>query len=72
MLEGIAAHFHAAHVITYNRREGPVFDSGWVLLARRPELLKISGLAPITVQYIHNVGPRLWTDDYSDIYRLLY
>ncbi len=72
VLLGAAAHFHAACVITYNRRQGPVFDSGWVLMARRPDLLNLPGLEPITVRYVHSVGPRLWTDDYSDIFRLIF
>ncbi len=72
VLLGAAAHFHAECLVTYNRRQGPVFDSGWVLMARRPGLLNLPGLAPITVRYIYNVGPRLWTDDYSDIFRLIF
>jgi len=72
VLQGAAAHFHAASRITFNRRQGPVFDSGWFLMARHPELLDLPALQPITVQYVHPVGPRLWTDDYSDILRLIY
>ena len=72
VLLGAAADSHATSLITFNHRQGPVFDSGWFLMTRHPELLKLPGLAPITVRYVHDVGPRLWTDDYSDVLRLIY
>jgi hypothetical protein len=72
VLQGAVAHFHADYLITYNLRQGPVFDSGWVLIARRPGLLNLPGLPPITVRYARNLTPRLWTDDYSDIWRLIF
>jgi hypothetical protein len=72
VLEGAADHLHAPYALTYNPREGSVLESVWFVMARNPETLKMNGLAQITVQYVHKVGPRLWTDDYSDIFRLLY
>jgi hypothetical protein len=72
VLEGVSAHFRVANLITLNPRQGPVFQSCWVLLARHPRLLNLPGLGQIAVRPSQQVRPRLWTDDYSDIFRLLY
>ena len=72
VLQGAANYLNVPYVLTLNHRQGPVLDSLWFLMARNPEMLKIDGLDQITIKYVHNVGPRLWTDDYSDIFRLLY
>jgi len=71
VLQGAAAHFHAQYLLTWNQPQAPVYGSAWFLITRHPELLNIPGLQPITVQY-RGVAPRLWTDDYSDILRLIY
>lgn len=72
VLQGAAAYFHAAYLIAANPRQGSQSYSTWVLMTRRPELLNLPGLLPITARYAHNVEPRLWTDDYSDIFRLIF
>jgi hypothetical protein len=45
-----------------------IADRYWVLLARHPGALSIQGLPPPAKMQI---PPRLWTDDYSDILRLI-
>jgi hypothetical protein len=72
VLLGAAQQFHANSVMTVSQSEGPIFGSGWFLMSKSPKALNIPGLEKITVRYIHNVGPRLWTDDRSDIFRLIY
>jgi hypothetical protein len=72
VVEGAANYLRAPFALTFNQRNGPVLESVWLVMARNPEMLKMKGLEQITVQYVHKVGPRLWTDDYSDILRLLY
>ncbi|MGZ4815043.1 MAG: spermidine synthase, partial [Terriglobales bacterium] len=72
VLQGAANYLNVPYVLTLNHRQGPILDSLWFLMARNPEMLKIEGLNQITIKYVHNVGPRLWTDDYSDVFRLLY
>lgn len=72
VLLGAAQHFHARASMTFSRGAGPFFDSGWFLMSKDPASLNISGLEAITVQYVYKVGPRLWTDDKSDVFRLIY
>jgi len=72
VLLGAAQHFQAKSVMTISRGQGLIFDSGWFLMSKDPDSLNIPGLEPITVHYVHSVGPRLWTDDYSDVFRLIY
>jgi hypothetical protein len=72
VLLGAAQYFQAKSLMTISRGQGLIFDSGWFLMSKSPDSLNIPSLEPITVQYVHNVGPRLWTDDRSDIFRLIY
>jgi spermidine synthase len=72
VLIGAAQHFHATWLMTYNHGNGLIFDSGWFLMSKDPQALNIPGLRSITVQYRRNLAPRLWTDDRSDVFRLLY
>jgi hypothetical protein len=72
VLLGAAQHFQAKSLMTISHGQGLTFDSGWFLMSKSPESLSIPGLEAITVQYVHSVGPRLWTDDHSDIFRLIY
>jgi hypothetical protein len=71
VLEGVIAYFHADSVTDVNADDDPFSTSCWVLLARHPGTLNIKGLEnaphPATMQ----VPARLWTDDYSDIFRLI-
>jgi len=42
-----------------------------VLLARHPGALNIQGLEQTPPPAKMQIPPRLWTDDYSDIFRLI-
>ena len=72
VLQGAAAYSHATYVITIKDKDSSATYSRWVLMSIRPGLLNIPALEPITKHYAHDIEPRLWTDDYSDIIRLLY
>ncbi len=72
VLLGAAQHFHAKSQVTLSHGEGVIFDSLWFLMSKSPDSLNIPGLEPISIQYVHEVGPRLWTDDRSDVFRLIY
>ena len=72
VLLGAAQHFHARSVMTFSRGGGPFFDSAWFLMSKDCNSLNIPGLERIAVQYVHKVGPRLWTDDKNDVFRLIY
>jgi len=50
----------------------PFLESLWVFIARRPEALEVDGLSPNPPPFRNSIPPRVWTDDYSDIFRLLY
>lgn len=68
VLQGLSAYFHSDTVIDVNTAEDPFKTSYWVLLAQHPGALNIPGLPPpAEIQ----MTPRLWTDDYSDIFRLI-
>jgi len=70
VLQGASAYFHADAVFDDDRAAKYPFEpSEWVLLARHPAALKIPGLehTPPTTK----IPPRLWTDDYSAILRLI-
>ena len=67
-----SSHFHARAFITVSRHNGLFYDSGWFLISKSAEALDIPGLESITVQCDYHVGPRLWTDDRSDVFRLIY
>jgi hypothetical protein len=72
VIEGIAAHYKAAMLTRFRYAGYPFLDNLWVFLARRPEDLQVNGLEASPPPLPGNVPPRVWTDDYSDIVRLLY
>jgi spermidine synthase len=72
VLMGAAQYFQATSRMTVSHGSGLIFDSGWFLMSKGSDSLNIPGLQAITVQYVHDVGPRLWTDDHSDVFRLVY
>jgi hypothetical protein len=71
VLHGAIAYFHADSVIDVNDAQDPFSTSCWVLLARRPGALNIQGLEQAPHLAKIEIPPRLWTDDYSDIFRLI-
>jgi hypothetical protein len=72
VLEGLTSHYHAYSLVRFSNGSYPFLESLWVFIARRPEALRVEGLLPSPPPLPNNVPPRLWTDDYSDIFRLLY
>ena len=72
VIEGIAAHYKAPLLARFVYADYPFLDNLWMILARRPEDLQVRGLEPNPPPVPTNVPPRVWTDDYSDIVRLLY
>jgi len=72
VIEGVAAHYRAPMLARFVYADYPFLDNLWVFLARRPEDLQVKGLEANPPPLPGNVPPRVWTDDYSDIVRLLY
>jgi len=72
VLEGLRAHYRAYSLVRFNDGSYPFLENLWVFLARQPEDLQIEGLFPNPPPFKQSIAPRLWTDDYSDIFRLLY
>ncbi len=85
VLQGAIAYFHADSVVDVDTGEDPFASNTWVLIARQPGALNIRGLAPTPVPHQRSsrdgdqvdtpvqvkIRPRLWTDDYSDIFQLI-
>lgn len=72
VIEGIAQHYNAAVLTRFVNESYPFLDNLWVFLAKDPGDLQIQGLTPNPPPLPGNVQARVWTDDYSDIIRLLY
>jgi len=72
VLEGLTAHYHAYSLVKFTGGSYPFLESLWVFIAHRPEDLQVDGLFPNPPPLRQSIAPRLWTDDYSDIFRLLY
>ena len=72
VLEGLTAHYQGYTLANFNDASYPFLESLWVFISRHPDDLQISGLVPNPPPLHKDIPPRLWTDDYSDIFRLLY
>ena len=70
VIEGTAEHYQGYTLLRDVDGDLPYMPSKWVILARHPEDLQVNGLFA-TPQPPGNLPPRVWTDDYSDIIRLL-
>lgn len=70
VLQGATAYFHAASIVAVDASAFPCKNSRWVLLARNAGALNIKGLEQTALSTRMRLPPRLWTDDYSDIFRL--
>ncbi len=70
LIEGTAEHYNAYTVVRDVYAELPYMPSVWVVMARHREDLNINGLVP-KPGLASNLPARVWTDDYSDIIRLL-
>lgn len=70
VIEGTAEHYKAYTLLRDVDGQLPYMPSVWVIMARHREDLQVNGLVP-TAPLSSNVPPRIWTDHYSDILRLL-
>ena len=70
VLQGATAYFHAVSIVDDDASAFPCKNSRWVLLARTTGALNIQGLEQTSLSTQMRIPPRLWTDDYSDIFRL--
>ncbi len=71
VLQGAAEYFHADSVVKFNKGTGAYFNSCWVLLSRKPGVLNMPGLKQVFPPNAKRLSPQLWTDDYSNVMRLL-
>lgn len=72
VLEGQRQDSHAYSLVNFTDGSYPFLESLWVFLAATPEALEVPGLVPNPPPGASYAEPRLWTDDYSDIFRLIY
>ncbi|HXY01208.1 MAG TPA: hypothetical protein VEI54_09830 [Candidatus Limnocylindrales bacterium] len=72
VLEGVREYQHAYSLVNFSEGSYPFIESLWVFLAKRPEALQVPGLFSNPPPFMPPAAPRLWTDDYSDIFRLIY
>ena len=72
VIEGIAEHYNAPMLVRFVYASYPFLPNLWVILARNQQDLEVQGLVANPPPLPQNVAPRVWTDEYSDIIRLLY
>jgi hypothetical protein len=72
VVEGLRQYTHTYSLVKFTDGRYPFLENLWVFLAKRPESLQVPGLFPALPPSLPPAQPRLWTDDYSDIFRLLY
>lgn len=72
VVEGLREYSHTYSLVKFTEGSYPFLESLWVFLAKRPEALQVPGLVPNAPPAMPEVEPRLWTDDYSGIFRLIY
>jgi spermidine synthase len=72
VLQGASAYFHADSALNINYAlVSTSKTSVWVFLTRNPGALNIQGLKQTPPSFEEQITPHLWTDDYSDILRLI-
>jgi len=72
VIEGIREHLNGYSLVHFSQGTYPFIESLWVFLAKRPEALQVAGLAPSPPPAMPPAEARLWTDDYSNIFQLIY
>ncbi len=72
VLEGLTEYSHGYSLVRFTDGSYPFLESLWVFIARHPEDIHIDGLLPSPPPFRNSIPPRLWTDDYSDVFRLIY
>jgi hypothetical protein len=68
---GAAEYSRANSLVHYQEGNGPFLSNCWVLLARQGAVLGSLGLNQVFPPDRTDRSPRLWSDDYSDIFRLI-
>jgi hypothetical protein len=72
VIEGIAEHYNASMLVCFEHGTSPFLSNLWVFLARHSEDLQVNGLSSSPPPVRSNAPSRVWTDDYSNIIRLLF
>jgi len=72
VIEGIREYENAYTLVHFSQGSYPFLESLWVFLAKRPEALQVPGLLPSPPPAMPQAEARLWTDDYSNIFQLIY
>jgi hypothetical protein len=72
VIEGVREQQNAYTLVHFSPGSYPFLESLWVFLAKRPEALEIRGVVPSPPPEMPGGGARLWTDDYSNIFELIY
>ena len=72
VIEGIRVHENACTLVHFSQASYPFLESLWVFLARHPAALRMPGLFPSPPPAMPQAEARLWTDDYSNIFQLIY
>jgi hypothetical protein len=72
VMEGLREYTHTYSLVRFSQGNYPYIESLWVFLAKRPESLRVAGLSASPPAGMPQAEPRLWTDDFSDIFRLIY
>jgi hypothetical protein len=69
---GIREYFHYYSLVRFTEPASPYMGSTWVFLSRRYEALQIPGLSATPPRSAPRAAPHLWTDDRSDVWRLIH
>jgi hypothetical protein len=72
VVEGLREYSRGYSLVKFTDGGYPFLESLWVFLAKRPRALQIPGLVANLPPAVPIAEARLWTDDYSDIFRLIY
>lgn len=72
VVEGLREYSRGYSLVNFADGSYPFLESLWVFLAREQQALQIPGLIPNPPPSMPAAKPRLWTDDYSDVFRLIY
>ena len=71
VLRGIARDFKLAHVFVSTGEKGLTWRTTWALLSRDPARLAIAAIADVRDGEFANAPALVWTDDYSNLLRVL-
>lgn len=72
VVEGLRDYSGSYWLVKFANGRYPFLESLWVFLAKQPQTLEIPELIANQPPAMPKAETRLWTDDYSDIFRLIY